>query len=505
MKIILWQMFRGPLILAILTCLLMTSAVCADTPPSWEQALSFGGSGNDVGRAVKVGCDGSQYFAGYFSSTVQFGNTQLVSFGGADAFLAKRDSTGKVVWAIQAGGSSDDFAYDLALDKTDNIYLTGEFYDSATFGSTNGKDRSVTGNGYTIFLARYSSSGVLAWVQTGVIAYGGDYNWGNGVAVEPTTGTVYVAGISQTDTTFSSSDGTHHVVPGNGAWHMVLAKYNIYGKFQWGETDAASPNSAGYSVAVDAQANAYVVGWFENQNTFSSHDGHDITITGFSPGQSDSNYPCDAFLVKYDSQGNAKWVNHIGGYKAIGNAVAVSPAGEITLAGFIGNINYGTEGEKTTTVTSQPPGQNQNLGGGDYTSPYNADIIISTWDGAGVLETALRIGGQENETANGVTYDAGGRLWLSGGFQGTLKIGSQILVGNNQQNLFVLQFSGNTLLRVGSAVNAGILGEGMSGISVGPAGNVVVTGPYEGTALFGNRKLTSEGGFDIFLSKLMPN
>jgi hypothetical protein len=505
MKITLWQMFRGRLVLAISACVLMINTVCAATTPSWVQALSFGGSGNDVGYAVRVGCDGSQYFAGSFSSTVQFGSTQLVSFGGADAFLAKRDSAGNIVWAIQAGGSDDDFAYDLALDKTDNIYLTGEFYNSATFGSTDGKDRSVNGNGYTIFLARYSPSGVLAWVQTGVIAYGGDYNWGDAVAVEPTTGTVYVAGISQTDTTFSSSDGTHHVVPGNGSWHMVLAKYNIFGRFQWGETNSAAGNSAGYSVAVDAQANAYVVGWFENQSTFFSQDGHDITITGFSPGGSDSNYPSDAFLVKYDSQGNAQWANHIGGYKAIANAVAVSPLGEPTLAGFIGNINYGTEGEMTTIVTSQSPGQNQNLGGGDYTSPYNPDIVVATWNSAGVLETALRIGGRENETANGVTYDAGGRLWVTGGFQDTLTIGSQSLVGNTQQNLFVLQFSGTTLLRAASALNAGILGERMSGISVGPAGNVVLTGPYEGTAVFGNRKLTSEGGFDIFLSKLMPN
>jgi hypothetical protein len=505
MKIILWQMFRGGLIVAILSGWLVTSAVCAGASPSWVQAQSFGGSGNDAGYTVKVGCGGAQYFAGSFSSTVQFGDTQLVSFGGADAFLAKRDSTGEVVWAIQAGGSSNDFAYDLALDKADNIYVTGEFYNDATFGSTDGKDRSVSGNGYTIFLARYSSTGVLAWVQTGVIAYGGDYNWGDGVAVEPTTGTVYVAGISQTDTTFSSADGTNHVVPGNGAWHMVLAKYNTNGIFQWGETNSASINSAGYSVAVDAKANAYVVGWFENQSTFFSHNGHDITITGFSPADSDSDYPSDAFLVKYDSQGNAQWANHIGGYKAIGNAVAVSPAGEISLAGFIGNIDYGTGREKTTTVTSQPPGQNQDLGGGDYTNPYNRDIVIATWDGTGVLERALRVGGQENETANGVAYDATGRLWVTGGFQGTLKIGSQTLVGNNQQNLFLLQFSGNTFLQGASAVNAGILGERMSGISVGPAGGIAVTGPYEGTAVFGNTKLTSEGGSDIFLSRLNPN
>jgi hypothetical protein len=127
-------MFRDSSMLLVLACSLTTSAVCGSTPPAWLQALGFGGSGDDIGHAVAVGVDGSQCFAGEFSSSVQFASTQLVSFGGKDAFLAKRDLTGAVLWAVQAGGSSDDWAQGLALDSNDNIYLTGEFYNSATFG-----------------------------------------------------------------------------------------------------------------------------------------------------------------------------------------------------------------------------------------------------------------------------------------------------------------------------------------------------------------------------------
>jgi len=95
----------------------------------------------------------------------------------------------------------------------------------------------------------------------------------------------------------------------------------------------------------------------EDQTTFSSADGHDITVDGFSPAQSNTDYPGDAFVAKYDKNGIAKWVNHAGGYKAISTAIAVLANGEVSIGGFIGNINYGSASDAETIVTSQPPEQ----------------------------------------------------------------------------------------------------------------------------------------------------
>lgn len=276
---------------------------------------------------------------------------------------------------------------------------------------------------------------------------------------------------------------------------MVLAKYDTDGRFYWGETSSADPNSMGYAVAVDTQANAYVVGWFENQTAFSSRNGRNITVSGFSPGQSDWNYPSDGFLVKYDKQGNARWVNHFGGYVAHANAVVVSPAGYVSIVGDIGNIDYGSDSEKMTTVSSQLPGTNQNLPIGDYTNPYNHDAIIATWNSAGVLKGALRVGGAEDDLATGVAYDSSGRLWLSATFTA---------VGKNQPHLLVLEFSGATLLGTARVVNASASSGGNT-LSVDAAGKVFLTGLYQGTASFGDTILNSNGGSDIFLAELGPN
>ena len=303
---------------------------------------------------------------------------------------------------MQIGGPYDDYAAALDLDNDGNIYLGGTFTNTATFGSKNGETQTPTGTGDTTFIAKYSSSGDLMWVQTGTATYAG-VNQGFGLAVDRAAGTVYVTSVSQGAVTFSSANGTGGTVQGDGAWHMVLAKYDTNGNFYWGQTNAASGNSIAYGVAVDANHNAYVTGWFESTTTFFSQNGVNITVPGFSfPGASPGDFPDDAFLVKYDTNGNVQWVNHAGGHVARGSTVAISPTtGNVSFVGYIGNINYGSPGEAETLVTSQPPGQTVNLGGGVFTDPYTSDAFIATYNSAGVVQTAFRGGSSVNEAATG--------------------------------------------------------------------------------------------------------
>jgi Beta-propeller repeat len=140
------------------------------------------------------------------------------------------------------GGPGDDVGNDIAFDREQNIYLAGSFTDSATFPSINGPAKTVTGLGETLFLAKYDPSGKLDWVQTGTISFSGQ-DEAFGVAVNQATGTVFITGRTQGDTTFSSSDGTEHILPGVGSWHMFLVKYDSHGNFQWGQTNEVSPNT----------------------------------------------------------------------------------------------------------------------------------------------------------------------------------------------------------------------------------------------------------------------
>jgi sugar lactone lactonase YvrE len=467
------------------------AATAQATLPSWVQAFGSSGTGNNIGYSVKVGLDHNLYVTGQFSSTADFGGTRIASVGGLDIFVAKYSPSGALLWLAQAGGTRDDMGLGLDKDWDGNVYVTGRIQGNATFHSAapNSNTVTVASTELAIFIAKYTSLGDLQWVQTGTINCSGCFNWGQAIAVNGATGSVYITGISQTDTTFSSADGTSHVVSGNGNWHTVLAKYDTSGIFQWGETNSASPNSAGEGITVDAADNAYVTGWFEDTCTWFSANGQDITLTGFSPAHSDNNYPDDTYLAKYDKNGNAMWVNHIGGYKANPNSVAVGPSGEVTLVGLIGNINYGSSGEAHTIATSQPPGANFDLGGGVFTNPYNTDEVIATYNSAGELIRALRRGGSDNESANGVAYDSRSDVYVTSAAQ-----------VNSQPQLFVDAYAGANLLWEANAT----IGQG----SVSPAlyvdvyGSVFVTGGYSGTATFGDIMLNGSGTSEVFVSQL---
>ena len=526
----------------LLGAILVGARAHAHSAPAWVSANSFGGSGSDIGLAVKVDRDGNRYVTGDFSATGSFptqaaadraddhkrhsgsSTTQsLTSAGGTDMFLAKYDRSGRLKWLLQAGGPEDDQGFDIAFDEAQNVYVTGVFADSATFHGTRGTPISVSGIGQSIFLAKYRPSGELVWVQTGTAEFDSSNN-GYGVAIDATRGFVYVTGVAQGNTHFSSSDGSAPIVPGPGTWHMYLAKYDTDGRFQWGQFNEASPNTVAHKVAVDAQGNAYATGWMEGETTFYSGDGNNQTIEGFSqPVQSYPDYPGDGYIVKYDSNGNLKWINHIGGYKGIGTEVAVSHDGKVTFTGIVGNID-GDASQSETIVTSQPGGSDRSLGGGIFTSPFNTDVFIATFDEAGVLLDARRYGGALNDGGSGLAYDHEGNLIFEGIFQGSIDIEGRTLTGNDAYSLFVGKFSANDkghgegywdrhhhfagfrLDWLKSADGPGIDGfENDPRIALTDDEDVLVTGAYEPAAQFDTFEFTSAGLEDGFLALLKPS
>jgi hypothetical protein len=100
---------------------------------------SWGGSEYDFGEKVAVDNNSNCYLAGYTSS---------YGAGDCDAFLAKYDSAGNLLWNRTWGMARDnEICRGLAVDKN-NIYITGYVYNTAL--------------GYT-FLVKYDSAGIELW------------------------------------------------------------------------------------------------------------------------------------------------------------------------------------------------------------------------------------------------------------------------------------------------------------------------------------------------------
>ena len=121
---------------------------------NWIWAVKAGGTTFTNGKGIALDGGGNTYVTGSFFGTATFGSQTLTSSGGYDIFAAKLDPSGNWIWAVKAGGTEWDRGNGIAVDGAGNTYLTGEFQDTATFGS-----HTLTSNGfYDIFVVRIGAT-----------------------------------------------------------------------------------------------------------------------------------------------------------------------------------------------------------------------------------------------------------------------------------------------------------------------------------------------------------
>ena len=153
---------------------------------------SMGGTTNENVRDVAADPRGTGLVAvGGFSQTASFGSTSLTSLGFYDAFATRLDTNGAFVWATRAGGTGQDQAWGVRLDKGGNALVAASFSGSARgFGGTT---TTLTSQGGTdALLARLVSTTGATFYQTTAGGTGDDQTRGVDTAVG---GTVLAAGV----------------------------------------------------------------------------------------------------------------------------------------------------------------------------------------------------------------------------------------------------------------------------------------------------------------------
>lgn len=126
---------------------------------AWAQTC--GSNDEEVFPRVKIDHAGDICFVGEFpGSSITAGSNTFTNLypGSTDLLIAKYDIAGNVLWAKNASGNDNDNIADLAIDPSNNIYLTGYYYSTPiTF------HKQASGGSPNQYLAKYNSSGTLQW------------------------------------------------------------------------------------------------------------------------------------------------------------------------------------------------------------------------------------------------------------------------------------------------------------------------------------------------------
>ncbi|AWV99555.1 SBBP repeat-containing protein [Arcticibacterium luteifluviistationis] len=411
---------------------------------------------SDSGESVAVDGSGNVYVTGSFGGTANFGGISKTSGGESDVFIAKYNSSGAVQWVQSAGGLLRANGRSISLDASGNIYITGDFRGTATFGGIS----KTSGGANDIFVAKYNASGVIQWVQSA----GGPGNaYGYSLDLDA-AGNVYVTGSYYGTATFSGISKTS--LSSND---IFVVKYNSGGAVQWVESAGGAFNDIGRSIAVDGSGNIYVTGSYEN----------DLYAGGLYIYTSGG---IDVFIAKYDASGNSQWLRTGGGPSFdVGRSVATDTSGNVYITGAY---------KETATFYTV-----------DMTSVGDGDIFIAKYNSDGILQWAQSAGGTLSDSGLSVAVDLVGNVYVTGYYNGVATFGSSSLMSVGETDVFVVKYnsSGNALwlqCAGGTSYDFG------SSVAVDNSGNAYITGSYRSTATFGASSHTSVGSDDVFLGRI---
>src|SRR5262249_15996171 len=157
----------------------------------------LGGSGNDYGSGIAVDpTTGNALVTGYTASTnFPTANPLQASHGGGvwDVFVARLSADGSaLVYSTYLGGSVSDYGSGIAVEPTTGDVLITGLTSSTNFPTVNPLQASHGGGVWDVFGARLSADGSALLYST--YLGGGGSDQGNGIAVDPTTGDVLIAG-----------------------------------------------------------------------------------------------------------------------------------------------------------------------------------------------------------------------------------------------------------------------------------------------------------------------
>jgi uncharacterized delta-60 repeat protein len=257
-----------------------------------------------------------------------------VGAGGNDLFVAKYNSGGSLIWQRALGGASTEAGYAIGVDILGNVYATG-FTQSSGAGS------------HDVLVVKYNTNGVFQWQRT-LGGTGSDY--GYGLAVESSTGDVYLCGPAQSQSA--------------GSFDFLTVKYNTSGTLVWqrrlGGTGVDFPSA----IAVDSSGNCFSVGYTGSQGA-----GGD-----------------DVLIAKYNTSGTLQWQRTLGGVSSdLGRGVATDGSGSIYIIGSTSSAGAGS-----------------------------SDLLLAKYDTNGTLLWQRALGSAAAETGNGIAIDGNVGVYVVG-------------------------------------------------------------------------------------------
>ncbi|HVK68374.1 MAG TPA: hypothetical protein VM694_28135, partial [Polyangium sp.] len=350
----------------------------------------------------------------------------------------------------------DDAIYDIAFTP-DGGYVIAGSVDAAL-----GPDLFVfDGNQGSVYVAKVDAVGNVAWTKTFPAS---NIGLARGVAVD-SAGRITVVGEFTGTINFGGSD-----LQSNGI-DLFMFQLDGAGAHVWSKKLGAGNTQSAQDVDIDAAGNLYVTGWLTSDNVNLGGNNLDPNME-------------DVFLASYDSGGNHRWSRVFNSNNnQRGRRLTVTMDGNVALVGETDS--------------------NANLGGGNMNGGGGRDVIVGMYNGGNGNHIWSKIFGAGQDQFHGnIAAAPNGNVLLTGRFTGSLNFGGVEMTAVGTADVYMAELAAAN----GNHVNSkrfGITGTSRgAGIAADGAGNILVTGHFDGSVDFGAGTVTTSNGYDVFVVKL---
>lgn len=401
-----------------------------DTVGTLIWARSFGGVYSDGATSIAVDPSGDVYIAGGFSGTADFDpGTDVFEMTAAttdqnDIYICKLDASGNFLWAKGIiGGTWWDNAYDIAIDPSGNVIVTGRFYyqggprdfdpGPGTFFLTAGHE--------DIFFLKLDANGDFLWAE----AFGTapDESRGYAIALDD-DGNIFATGYFRGTVDFDPGPGTFNMTSA-GTWNVFYMKVGPDGALLWAKslpittTSYYTDGSYGRKITIDANGDLLATGRYSGTIDFDPGAGTlELTSTG----------DYDIYVAKFTNAGEAVWARSAGGagYDE-GFCITTTSDGNLLVTGSFQVAADFDPGADTLELVSAGA----------------EDAFVLRLDGNGDLIQATSFGGTSYDRGHALVNSASGAIYLTGWFAGTTDLdpgsGMQPAVSAGSNDAFLLK------------------------------------------------------------------
>ncbi|HQA80426.1 MAG TPA: Ser-Thr-rich GPI-anchored membrane family protein [Methanoregulaceae archaeon] len=291
----------------------------------------FGGERSECANSVSPTSDSGYVIAGETQGYTA--STETGHHAGMDAFVTRMTAAREILFTRYIGGSKNEWGRSL-LQLPDGGYLIA--------GWTQSDDGDMTGAGFhgelDAFVSRLNPDGSIVWMR----CIGGN-STDAAYSIQPTLDGAYLlAG------TTSSLNGDMAGVASHGGPDAFVTKITVDGAILWTRRIGGTGTDEGMALSPTSDGGFVIAG------STSSKDG-DMQYAGHRPF-----HVFDAYVSRLDANGVVLWTRCVGGSSQDdGNAVTQLSDGSYALAGSTSSNNYdmasaGNHGSFDGYVTKLP-------------------------------------------------------------------------------------------------------------------------------------------------------